>query len=160
MGTPAAFAHRPLSMGKEKITPLGLPGASQCSGPIQNIVEFLFPVKEILPWSFLSFQSRKFVTFRCFTTVLNLLLEPSYPFAPSFSPLADRWGRAVAQIPLDHLCRIHFQGISPESGKGSSGPKVGARGPSSVVRCLKTKICASTGIQVTGPGNLIFNRMT
>ncbi len=31
-----------------------------------------------------------------------------------------RWGRVVAQIPLDHLCRSHFQSISPESGKGSS----------------------------------------
>ncbi len=79
---------------------------------------------------------------------------------PSLPPLADRWKRAVAQIPLDHLCRSHFQSISPESGKGSSGPKVGARGPSSVVRCIKTEICVSTAIRVTGPGNLIFNRMT
>ncbi len=49
---------------------------------------------------------------------------------------------------------------SPESGKESSEPKVGAGGPSSVVRCIKTEICESTAIRVADPGNLISNRMT
>jgi hypothetical protein len=35
--------------------------------------------------SFPSFQRRKFLTLSCFNTILNSVVEHSYPFAPSFS---------------------------------------------------------------------------